>query len=212
MLLRPRCRPLTAQNFWTTAGYFQLLPARIKARNTENVTHCCKPAFHSFGSISPSNYCKAWPFIAYFVIYWGEGGGLGLQRGGSSMKFRCNGGGSKLLNLWKSGEAHAFRYRKRQLCKISNAFSTVQGAQISKFPNASMFTLILSHCVPHSMVHHMHIFHCQFLTNLSQFGQDTLRTSRHVSHIHVSHIWSTPQHFLSELKLTEVRFLTKIPM
>ena len=38
------------------------------------------------------------------------------------------------------------------------------------------------------MVHHMHIFHCQFLTNLSQLGQDTLRTSWHVSHIFWEHL------------------------
>ena len=44
-----------------------------------------------------------------YVIYWG-----GLQRGGSS--FWSEGGGSRLLNLWKSGEGHAFRYRKHKIC------------------------------------------------------------------------------------------------
>ena len=50
------------------------------------------------------------------------------------MKFWSNGGGSRLLNLRKSGEGHAFRYRTHKICKISNAFSAIQGAQSSKFP------------------------------------------------------------------------------
>ena len=34
-----------------------------------------------------------------YLLGGGGGGGLGLQRGGPSMKFRGNGGGSRLLNL-----------------------------------------------------------------------------------------------------------------
>ena len=64
----------------------------------------------------------------------GRGGGLGLRRGGSSVKLWSNGGGSRVLNLWKSGEGHAFRYRKHKLCKISNAFSAIQGAKFQNFP------------------------------------------------------------------------------
>ena len=147
----------------------------------------------------------------------GVGGGLGLQRGASSMKFWTNGGGSRVLNLWKSGEGHAFRYRKHKLCKISNAFSAIQGAKISPgehapgppyLPNASTFTLILYHLIRHAFLHssHAHSLHCQFLTNLSQFGQDTLRTSWAWA-TSFKNIWSMPQHFLSELKSTEVRSL-----
>ena len=74
-------------------------------------------------------------------------GGLGLQMGGSSMKFWSNGGGSRLLNIWKSGEGHAFRYRKHKLCKISNTFSAVLGAQISKSPGgACSWTPLASEC------------------------------------------------------------------
>ena len=40
----------------------------------------------------------------------------------------------------------------------------------------------------------------------------TLRTSWHVSHIFQEHLVNAMQHFLSELKLTGVRFLTKIRM
>ena len=152
-----------------------------------------------------------------YVIYWRGGSGLGLQRGGSSMKFWSNGGGSRLLNLWKSGEGHAFRYRNHKLCKISNAFSAIQGAQISKFSRGACPRTPLASecfhihvnpisCVPHS-IHHMSL-QCQCLTNLSKFGQDTLRTSWALV-TSFKNIWSTPQHFLSELKFTEVRSLTK---
>ena len=153
----------------------------------------------------------------------GGGGGGGLQRGRSSMKFWSNGGGSRLSNLWKSGEGHAFRYRIHKLCKISNTFSAVQGAQISKFPGgACPRTPLASECF------HVHVnltasltpwfTTCTFSTvNFWQIfpNLDRIlwkRVGTLVSHIHVSHIWSTPQHFLSELKFTEVRFLTKIRM
>ena len=68
-----------------------------------------------------------------YVIYWwweGWGGGGGKGRGGgwSSMKFWSNGGGSM---------GHAFRYRKHKLCKISNAFSAIERAHISKFPGGA---------------------------------------------------------------------------
>ena len=58
---------------------------------------------------------------------------------------------------------------------------------------------------------HAHFPLSLLLTNLSHFGQDTLRTSWHVV-TSFKNIWSTPPHFLSELNLTEVRFLTKIRM
>ena len=140
---------------------------------------------------------KSWILgkVRYLLGGGGGGGGLGLQRGGSSMKFWSNGGGSRVLNLWKSGEGHAFRYRNHKFCKISNAFSAIQGAQISKFPGGACPRIPLASecfhvhvnpislnktCFPHS-IHHVHFFHCQFLTNLSWFGQDTLGTSWHVS-------------------------------
>ena len=64
------------------------------------------------------------------------------------------GGGSKLLNLRNSGEGHAFRCRKHKLCKISNAFSAIQGAQISKFPGGAFpWTPLASKCF------HVHVNH-----------------------------------------------------
>ena len=56
---------------------------------------------------------------------------------------------------WGLGVGHAFRYRKNNIYKISNAFSAIQGAQILKFPrgylpNASKFTLFLSHLIIHA--------------------------------------------------------------
>ena len=107
--------------------------------------------------------------VRYF--FFGGGGGPGLQRRGSSLTFWSIGGGSRVLNLWKLGEGHAFRYRKHKLYNISNTFSAIQGAQISKFPGgACPRTPIASECfhvhinpisfnqtcVPHS-IHHMHI-------------------------------------------------------
>ena len=116
------------------------------------------------------------------------GGGVdswGFRGEGHQWNFGVMGKGTRLLNLWKSREVHALRYKKHKICKISNAFSAIQGAQISKFPrgtcpqtplapecfnvHASPISLYET-CVPHSMVHRMHIFHCKFLTNLSQFG------------------------------------------
>ena len=60
--------------------------------------------------------------------------------------------------------------RKHKICKISNAFSAIQGAQISKFPGPLASQCFHVHVIP---VSHM----CLSL------GQDTLRTSWHVSQI-----------------------------
>ena len=95
-----------------------------------------------------------------YVIYWG--GGLGLQREGSSMKFWSNGGGSRLLNLWKSGEGHAFTYRKHKIYQISNAFSAIQGAQISKFPGGACPRTPLP-----SQYFHVHISSISFMKHAS---------------------------------------------
>ena len=63
----------------------------------------------------------------YLIIY-------NFRGEGHWWNFGVMGEGQAVLNLWKSGKGHAFRYRKHKICKISNAFSAIQGAQISKFP------------------------------------------------------------------------------
>ena len=156
------------------------LSKALEGVNTNNSSH-----FEHYPSLDKT----ATPSLEK-VRYLLGGGWAGASEG----RVISNGGGSRLLNLWKSGEGHAFRFRKHKICKISNAFSAIQEAQISKFsggpcprtpylPNASTFTLILSHSikhVSHSMVHYIrHIFHSQFPINLSEFRHDTLRTSWH---------------------------------
>ena len=152
------------------------------------------------------------------VRYLLGGGGVdswGFRGEGHQWNFGVMGKGTRILNLWKSGEVHALRYKKCKICKISNAFSAIQGAQLSQFPrgtcprtplapecfNAHTSPISLYEtCVPHSMVHHMHIFHCQFLKNLSQLGQDTLRTSWHVSHIFWELVNATASSFKIEIE------------
>ena len=48
----------------------------------------------------------------------------------------------RLLNLCKTGEGLAFRFRKHNICKISNEFSAIQGAHISKFHRVTHFVVV----------------------------------------------------------------------
>ena len=60
------------------------------------------------------------------------------------------------------GEGRAFRFRKHKIYEISNAFSAIQGAQISKFPGVGGIPLAsecfhvhvnpISTCVSRSVV------------------------------------------------------------
>ena len=98
-------------------------------------------------------------FIREGTLFIGGGGGWGFRGEGHQWNFGVMGEvkAFKFLKV-RGASCIYFRFRKHKICKIPNAFSAIQGAQISKFPggacprppppprllNACRFMLILS--------------------------------------------------------------------
>ena len=129
------------------------------------------------------------------------GGGLGIQR--SSVKFWSNGGGSRLLNLKKvrRGSCLHFRLQQNNICTIANAFSAINGLKFPHFlekhaygpPPPALNALHVRVLKAPSLI--WNVFCCPWFTTCAfpqsiqyqmfshfDIGQNTLRTSWHMSH------------------------------
>ena len=140
-----------------------------------------------------------------FIGGGGGGSGLGFHKGGSSVKFWSNGGGSRLLDLWKLGEGHAFSYRKYG--SMPPDLTSFRILPRSRYPYLTWFHMRLSlRGSPHA--HFPLSIPDESFPIWTGYSENELARYSHL----FKNIWSTPQHSLSELKWTEVCFLTKLWM